>query len=494
MQVGIAMDEGFPRERKAIRRSQIRFLLLYGVIALGAPVNFVGQTSPRAIAPSVPGHRLDADKVNRSVIGMQYSNFFIDGEKSWETAEAVPVLGKYSSKDPDILKKHFQWFQQLGVDWLLIDWTNILWSGRPWDKQAGIAPEIEQSVAIMFKTALSLEKQGKYAPKMVFELAVKESSQKPHQIEQLNEVINWINKKYLDNPEYRNLWLYYDGKPLLTVFFIAKDPCGQLPVDLSKASLNASRWTVRWMSAQLQTNHAEQCGMWSWMDGTIEQKVTKRDQKAEETVVTPASFAEGGWLGADAIGRDHGTPYLDSWRVAFQNRPKFIQIHQWNEFAGQAEEGAKFYGDEFNLKFSDDIEPTQPKACTRRGCGGWGYYYLNLTRSLLSLYNGDTPDITVMALSTPSETHIVKQDYLELQWSVLGKQPRSYSVLLDSHLIAAHVTGTRYRLDLTHVSPGIHRAKLIASGARTYFDLDPQKFTTRSTLPLQVASELEFTK
>lgn len=493
MQAGIATDQVFPREETPILWLQNLSLLLCAVLILGAPSNMGAQTQIPHVPRPVPGNRLEADKLNRSVIGIQYSNFFIDGSKSWETAEAIPVLGKYSSKDPGILKQHFEWFQQLGVDWLLIDWSNILWSTSPWDKHVGIAPEIEQSVAVMFETALSLEKQRKYTPKMVFELAVKESRQKPRQIQQLNEVIDWINKKYLDNPEYRNLWLYYGGKPLLAVFYIAKDPCQQLPIDLHETPLEASRWTVRWMSAQLQANHAERCGMWSFMDGTIEQKVTNHNGKAEETVVTPASFAQSGWLGADAVGRDHGVPYLDSWRVAFQNRPKFIQIHQWNEFAGQSEEGAKFYGDEFNVKFSDDIEPTEPTACTRRGCGGWGYYYLNLTRSLISLYNGDTPDITVMALSTPSEIQSPRQGYVQLQWSVLGKPPESYSVLLDGRLIASNVTGTLYRLNLAQVSPGVHRVKLIAVGAKTYFDLDPQKITIRSKQPLPVTAELEFT-
>jgi len=44
------------------------------------------------------------------------------------------------------------------------------------------------------------------------------------------------------------------------------------------------------MGTQLQMNHAENCGMWSWMDGTIRQLVTRYKRKAEETVVTPSCF------------------------------------------------------------------------------------------------------------------------------------------------------------------------------------------------------------
>ena len=79
--------------------------------------------------------------------------------------------------------------------------------------------------------------------------------------------------------------------------------------------------------------------MWSWMDGSIRQLVTYHDHAAEDTVVTPSCFADGGWLAKSATGRDHGAPYIQSWKVAFETRPKFIQIHQWNEFAGQKEGG-----------------------------------------------------------------------------------------------------------------------------------------------------------
>lgn len=91
------------------------------------------------------------------------------------------------------------------------------------------------------------------------------------------------------------------------------------------------------MAAQLQNERGERCGMWSWMDEVIPQVLTKRGDKAGEIVVTPSAFPlpGNGWTAPAAISRDHGVPYLESWKAAFAARPKFIQIHQWNEFAGQ---------------------------------------------------------------------------------------------------------------------------------------------------------------
>ena len=454
----------------------------------------------------------DTAQESHSLIGMQYENWFTPHNATWNTAEAIPTLGKYSSYDPAILRKHFAWFQDLGIDWLLIDWSNMLWSKPAWETHTGATRELEDTVAVMFKAAEELQRQGKYAPKMVFMLGLQNGPPVPDGMKRLNGIIAWIKKNYLDKPEYQNLWLRYHGKPLLTVLYFPSNPCAEIKADLAKSPLDAPDWTVRWMASQLQYNHAETCGMWSWMDGDIRQTVTRHEGKAEQVVVTPASFQlpSKGWRDPSATGRDHGAPYIDSWRVAFEARPKFIQVHQWNEFAGQ-QEGAgmpddywpktakekprntQIYGDEYNLELSDDMEPTRMHQCAYRGCGGWGYYYMNLTKALISLYRGETPDATVMALSGPFQPASVKASSIPLRWSVLGKTPSAYSISVDGRPVAQGLHGSEYTLDCSKLSPGKHRITLLAAGAQTYYDLDPSKFTAKSAKPLPVMSSVEFT-
>jgi hypothetical protein len=454
----------------------------------------------------------DAATVSRSLIGIQYENWFTPHNATWDTAEAIPILGKYSSYDPGVLRKHFELFHDLGVDWLLIDWSNMLWSKPAWEAHEGATHELEETVAVMFKTAAALQREGKYAPKMVFMLGLQNGPPVPDGMKRLNGIIAWIKTTYLDNPAYQNLWLRYDSKPLLTILYFPADPCGQITADLRNSPLHASDWTVRWMASQLQYNHADSCGMWSWMDGDIRQAVTRRDGKAEEVVVTPSCFQlpSKGWRHVTATGRDHGAPYIDSWRVAFEARPKFIQIHQWNEFAGQKEgEGMpddywpktdkpqppkiQVYGDEYNLELSDDIEPTRLTGCAYRGCGGWGYYYLNLTKALISLYRGETPNATVMALSGPFQSGTVKGNRLPLRWSVLGKPPSAYTLSLDERPIVRNLHALDYSLDCSTLSAGKHRITLLAEGAETSFDLDPTELATKSAKPLPVTSSIEFT-
>ena len=465
-------------------------------------------TSNGSLAAYSLATQVDAADSRRTLIGMQYESYFFHSlylpgfdPGSGTTAEAVPLLGRYNSYDVSVIKKHEATFEYLGIDWLLLDWSNMLSMTPAWEEHKGATRELEQTTTLLFKVYSELQKQGLHPPKLVIMLGWQgPATTQPGK--RLDKISAWLQANLLNKPEYKDLWLYYQGKPLLTVLDVTN--CTQLPK--LNEEFAAGPWTVRWMGSQLQDSHAEDCGFWSWMDGPIQQKVTYRNGIAEETVVTPASFpmppTGTGWLDSHAAGRDHGVPYLESWEVAFESRPKFIQIHQWNEFAGQTHprdepHGAAskhiIYGDEYNLEFSDDIEPTQVDACTNSGCGGWGYYYVNLTKALISLYRGETPDITVMALSGPAGPGTIGGQDLPLTWTCIGKQPRSYSLRLDGTVIAKHIRERSYSLDLTRVTSGKHQVTLLAEGVHTYFDLNAMKRTKRTQFPIPVVSSISFT-
>jgi hypothetical protein len=477
-------------------RCLVRTLACLGIILMAGGVVCLGAGDDPPAAAAAAGI-LEATQHSGSMIGLQYETFFTPHNGgSYETAEAIPILGKYSSYDVSVIRKHEEWFEDLGIDWLLIDWSNMLWSHPEWEKHAGSTGEIEASTALLFQTYRQLEREGKHPPKLVIMLGLQNGKLVPNGVQRLNDIIAWTKANFLDNPEYKNLWLYYYGKPLMTILYHVRLACPEIKAGTS--GIAAPDWTVRFMGSQLQDTHVENCGLWSWMDGTIRQAVTRSEGNLEETVVTPSCFPmPGGWLDPRAIGRDHGAPYLESWEVAFETHPKFIQIHQWNEFVGQAE-GKGFgpahdiYGDEYSLEFSDDLEPTKMDQCAYRGCGGWGYYYMNLTQAILSLYRGATPDITVLALSAPFQP-VVKQQELPLEWRTLGKNPESYTLELDGHVVADDLVGNNYTLSLSAISPGKHHVTLTARGVHTYFDLSPAKLTTRSRQRLPVTSEIDFT-
>ena len=138
------------------------------------------------------------------------------------------------------------------------------------------------------------------------------------------------------------------------------------------------------------------------------------------------------------------------------------------------------------------LSPRKLDQCAYRGCGGWGYYYMNLTTAILSLYREATPDITVLALSAQYQPVVRKREF-PLAWRTLGKNPKSYTLELDGHVVADKLTGNSYTLSLSAIPPGKHHITLTAHGVHTYFDLSPSKLATRSSRPLPVTSEIEFT-
>src|ERR1017187_5970918 len=125
--------------------------------------------------------RVESGISSRTLIGLQYESFFTPHNVNWTppvgpsgsiglyngSAEAIPVLGKYSSYDVKIIRKHEEWFEYLGIDWLLLDWTNFLIAKTPWEEHRDATGEAEQTTELIFKTYHQLELEGKHPPKLV---------------------------------------------------------------------------------------------------------------------------------------------------------------------------------------------------------------------------------------------------------------------------------------------------------------------------------------
>jgi hypothetical protein len=231
------------------------------------------------------------------------------------------------------------------------------------------------------------------------------------------------------------------------------------------------------MSTQLQITGHDKFGYWTWMDGTLDPVVTYRDGLAEAITVTPAFFAARGWLGPGAKGRRNGATYLDTFRTAIEHRPKVVLLHQFNEFVGQPTgrgygPDRDIYVDTYSVELSDDLEPVSLTSPGYRGDeGGWGYYYLNLTRALMDICRGDAPEDTLLALATPEPGAAVEGAVLELEWMWAGKRPEGFTVLLDGQPVAEDVTENAYSLSLAGIEPGTHTLAVAAEGATTRYPL-----------------------
>jgi hypothetical protein len=431
------------------------------------------------ILPSDPAH----------LVGAQYCSLYSPRNFNWTTAQAVPLMGFYHSWDPDVLRQHLIWLAESGIDFLLLDWSNQLWDRQHWDDRSDAANEIVHTTTMLLETAATMRDQGLPVPKMVVFVGLTNGPSTT--MTAINEESAWIYHNYVRNPRFKGLFLEYLGKPLLIVFNgggpswlkTTKQP----PVD-------DRRFTIRWMSSQHQLGPHNESGYWSWMDGSLRQPVTLFQGKPEVLTVSTAFFDQGGWTAPSAFGRRGGWTYVESFRAALKHRPRFLQLHQFQEFAGGPEGSSPFYGDSYSVELSDDIEPVSLTAPAYRGDGGWGFHFLNLTRALVDLYHQPTPETTVLAIARPLRGAVISDDKLPVQWTSLGKPPTGYTLSLNGKPVALGLSGTEATLDLSSLKDGPVVLRLTAEGAKARYALSYDQ-EARAQTPLTPAfTEVEFTR
>jgi len=425
------------------------------------------------------------------VMIMQWEPWFTPRNPWWQTAPAVPIVGFYDSYNPDVIRQHALWFMDAGVDAILPDWSNHIWGKQHWNERASNTHEILHATTLMLEGYAAMRDEGLPVPKVVLMPGL--SNGPPAAMQAVNEELDWVYENYLRNPRFDGLWLEYEGKPLIVIL-----DCGYLVGQNKVPPVDDTHFTVRWMGTQLQITHGERFGYWSWMDGSLEPIVTYYNDAAEAVTPTPAYFGPGGWTHPEARGRRGGTTFIESFKAALNAKPRFVMLHQWNEFTGQAEghghgKNHDVYADTYSVELSDDLEPVSLTAHGYRGGkGGWGYYYLNLTQALISLVRQDKPEDTILAVHVPADDGVVRAGRIEIDWAVIGKPPSSYTVLLDGRTVVDGLQATSCALDLAELPEGRHTVTVVAEGGTTRFPLSRVEMDTPLETPVPTKVEVPF--
>ncbi len=290
----------------------------------------------------------------------------------WAGREATPVLGTYESSDPTVIRQHAEWISGAGVDFLLIDWSNNF--GGNWSN--GVALGI---MAATYNLVLQYRKL-RQRPRFALLLGLDDHQAGTADFQQLVDTI-WT--LFLEPADLRPLYQEYLGKPLLGVF--------TGPRFTGPPTWSDPRFTVRWVNGFNETTHGNRMGYWSWIDRRPQ--ITYRQQTGSqglrpvaEAVTVAAGFPGGGPSSQHGWGsegaRRHGQTYLDQWAVAFSARPEVVLLCQWNEFNQP---------DQYSVELSNDMEPTQASGWGAHGQGGWGTYYLDLTRKMVEAFKAGRP-------------------------------------------------------------------------------------------------------
>ncbi len=469
------------------------------------PGLWVGQflTAPEnrsnALQIEVTYRKIERKNNGNTHVCLQWEPWFGPQTCKWEGAYAAPVLGFYDSCDPDILRQHFLWFAEMGVDSLMADWSNHIWGKQHWTERPPDCNAIIHATEVALEVLAVMRDEGIPVPKMTYLMGI--SNGPPATMSALNEELEWVHDYMVTNPRFHDLWIDYDGKPLMTVLDCGAvaDPRGitesifRIPfikqtlggdaatVDAFRTAgagkENKDLFTLRWVSTQLQTTQHEALGYWTWMDGSLDPVVTYKDGKPEAVTVTPGFFAEHGWRGPEAHGRRGGMTLIRTFNTALRTHPRVVFLHQWNEFAGQPEgsgygEKKDIYVDSYSVELSDDLEPV---SATTPGCrgdqGGWGYYYANLTQALLELLRTPDSDQTLMAAECLPGKDASGQDCLNVEWACAGKQPNSFTVKVDGKSLSSSLKETQVSIPGSALSTGTHTLTVEAQGAVSRFPL-----------------------
>jgi len=480
------------------------------LLLAGTPMPDLAQSS--GTRGTVISDRVEVEVVRRefqrkentgSLFGVQWEPWFCHGMRSWRTAHAVPLMGFYESYNRDVIRQHILWFIDLGVDFIFPDWTNHLWGKQNWDERSEGVNAIVHATTLTLEVLAEMRAEGLPVPQVVLFPGL--SNGPPATMQALNEELDWIYHTYLRNPRFEGLWLDYLGKPLVAVLDTCaigdkrartapsfKIPFFKQTLARNEVELDAFRqeqppvkddhFTVRWMSSQNDTTGHHELGYWSWMDGIAEPPVTFSQGKAEAVTVCIGFFGAQGWKGEGGKGRRGGATLVETFQQALKYHPKFVFLHQFNEFAGQPEGhgyGPKkdIFVDSYSVELSDDFEPVSMTAPGYRGDqGGWGFYYLNLVNALMDLYRQKPVNSTVLAVSHPLRNERVNARMLKVEWAWAGVQPGGFKVSIDRTPYVELADETTFDLNLDGLEPGEHLLSVEAVGAETVYPLSWDKF------------------
>lgn len=398
----------------------------------------------------------------------QYENWFTPMNAWWQTAQAVPLVGLYDSHNPDVARQHLIWLMEAGVDVISGDWSNHIWFSRRWEDICPGSWEIITATQVFLEEMARMKDEGYPVP--TFTLLSGISHVRPEGPDAVNGQLAWIWDNLVQNPRFGPLWEQMDGKPLITLLNL-----GATYIKEGLDSRLDARFTIRYVSAGNDSGDDETLGLWTWMDHKLPVP-TVVNGRTEALTASVGCFGGGGWKAPDARGRRNGATLVEDWRVAMEARPLYLFLHQFQEFLGAVEgqghgPNKDLYYDSYSVELSDDIEPVSLTMPAYRGEGGWGYYYLNLTRALVDLYRHEQPTTTVAVIASPVRKQVVNGPELAVSWVWVGRAPMGFDLYANGQLVGENLQGDGATVSLAGVPDGPVELRLVARGTEARYRL-----------------------
>lgn len=285
-----------------------------------------------------------------------------------------PELGYFTSGDEYVIRKDISMLTDAGVDVLILDMTNGTLYADAWDK--------------LFETMTKMKAEGNVVPQVCFWGYNNGANTVPQCVES-------IYNYYYARGKYKDLWFYWDGKPLL--LYNENETYNQQVLDFFTP--RHMWWGYRFSNDKYYVGSEDHWSFGYDMHDTRVSSLTPLERCSthkghlEQMCVTPAQHAstmvgkcwtvKGGEPTLDVhdlptrIFKDRkwvydpqklGIYFGERWTEALSVDPEFIYINDWNEWiAGQfwssscdfmGRSGSNFqFVDQYNAEFNRTIQP-----------------------------------------------------------------------------------------------------------------------------------------
>lgn len=266
-----------------------------------------------------------------------------------------PALGYYRSDDKEVIRTHMTQLNEAGVDFIIIDNTNAqatVWqAGKKntyWDQM------VTQSCTALLDTITEMRAEGLKTPYVVF-------------WNRVDEAYGWVTPtqvydEFYTNEKYKDVWVYWEGKPFMLVNILASAPGQKYDVGKFKYKddLTLRQMTVAIIKSGLSKQE------WSFLyDGALPCK----DQFGFYEHISVYVARQTTYMSKTntAIGRNGGKTFYEQWKRAFEHHPKVVTLTWWNEWIAQRFEVdtdndgkmENHFTDNYNIEYSRDIEPME---------------------------------------------------------------------------------------------------------------------------------------
>ncbi len=282
-----------------------------------------------------------------------------------------PLFGYYQTEDQYVLRKHAELLADAGVDYIAFDCTN----GTQLFKKGYRA---------VFEAFAAAKADGVDVPQITFFLSWSDTNDRA-QLKQLY-------KDIYSEGKYKDLWFYWEGKPLMYAHTTALDASNAE----EKAILDFFTFR-RCYTTYFDPPKAYEEKIWGWLsvypqtkfgvkaDGSTEMICVSAAQNANEHSMVAMNDPAGGVRGRAYTKGDYayryqyqnktvtidqntkdaylyGLNFQQQWDYAIEQDPQVIFITGWNEYVAQMAEdflGVSYaFSDNYNAAYSRDIEPS----------------------------------------------------------------------------------------------------------------------------------------